>query len=36
VLKEALGQSGVRLIHLKTDVEQISPALTISALRSRV
>jgi acetolactate synthase-1/2/3 large subunit len=36
VLKEALGQSGVRLIHLKTDVEQISPALTISALRSRI
>jgi acetolactate synthase I/II/III large subunit len=35
VLQEALGQTGVRLIHLKTDVEQISPALTISGLRAR-
>jgi acetolactate synthase-1/2/3 large subunit len=35
VLAEALGQRGVRLIHLKTDVEQISPALTVSGLRAR-
>jgi acetolactate synthase-1/2/3 large subunit len=35
VLEQALGQSGVRLIHLKTDVEQISPALTISGIRER-
>jgi acetolactate synthase-1/2/3 large subunit len=35
VLAEALGQAGVRLIHLKTDVEQISPALTVSGLRAR-
>jgi acetolactate synthase-1/2/3 large subunit len=34
VLEQALGESGVRLIHLKTDVEQISPALTISGLRN--
>jgi len=35
VLEEALSQTGVRLIHLKTDVEQITPALTISGLRAR-
>jgi acetolactate synthase I/II/III large subunit len=35
ILREALGQRGVRLIHLKTDVEQITPALTISGLRER-
>jgi acetolactate synthase I/II/III large subunit len=35
VLQDALGQSGVRLIHLRTDVEQITPALTISGLRGR-
>jgi acetolactate synthase-1/2/3 large subunit len=35
VLAEALGQSGVRLIHLKTDVEQITPATTLSAIRNR-
>ena len=34
-LNEAMAQKGVRLLHLKTDVEQITPALTISALRSR-
>jgi acetolactate synthase-1/2/3 large subunit len=35
VLEEALGRAGVRLIHLKTDVEQITPALTISGIRAR-
>jgi acetolactate synthase-1/2/3 large subunit len=35
VLEQALGETGVRLIHLKTDVEQITPALTISGIRSR-
>jgi acetolactate synthase-1/2/3 large subunit len=35
VLEQALGQRGVRLIHLKTDVEQITPALTISGIRAR-
>jgi acetolactate synthase-1/2/3 large subunit len=35
MLAEARGRTGVRLIHLKTDVEQISPALTISSLRDR-
>jgi acetolactate synthase-1/2/3 large subunit len=34
-LVRALEQKGVKLLHLKTDVEQISPALTISQLRSR-
>jgi acetolactate synthase-1/2/3 large subunit len=34
-LERALGQSGVRLLHLKTDVEQITPGLTISGLRER-
>ncbi len=34
-LKDALGRSGVRLIQLKTDVEHITPALTISRLRTR-
>ncbi|MBA2919529.1 thiamine pyrophosphate-binding protein [Sphingomonas sp. MAH-20] len=34
-LARALEQPGVKLLHLKTDVEQISPALTISQLRSR-
>jgi acetolactate synthase-1/2/3 large subunit len=34
-LKEALSQTGVKLLHLKTDIEQISPALTISSLRAR-
>jgi acetolactate synthase-1/2/3 large subunit len=35
VLEQALGERGVRLIHLKTDVEQITPALTISGIRDR-
>jgi acetolactate synthase-1/2/3 large subunit len=34
-LKEALAHNGVRLLHLKTDIEQISPALTITSLRAR-
>jgi acetolactate synthase-1/2/3 large subunit len=34
-LNRALGQKGVKLLHLKTDVEQISPALTISQLRNK-
>lgn len=33
-LDRALAQSGVRLLHLKTDVEIITPATTISAIRS--
>ena len=34
-LEEALGKSGVRLIHCKTDVEQITNATTISKLRAK-
>jgi acetolactate synthase I/II/III large subunit len=34
-LSRALAQKGVKLLHLKTDIEQISPAVTISQLRSR-
>lgn len=34
-LDRALEQSGLRLLHLKTDVERISAGTTISALRSR-
>jgi acetolactate synthase-1/2/3 large subunit len=34
-LERALGERGVRLLHLKTDIEQISPALTVSKLRER-
>lgn len=34
-LARALEQKGVRLLHLKTDIEQISPAVTVSQLRSR-
>jgi acetolactate synthase I/II/III large subunit len=34
-LDRALAQKGVKLLHLKTDVEQISPAVTISQLRAR-
>lgn len=34
-LDRALAQSGVRLLHLKTDVEQITAATTISKLRAR-
>lgn len=32
-LARATDQSGVALLHLKTDVEQIGPAVTVSALR---
>jgi acetolactate synthase-1/2/3 large subunit len=34
-LDRALGQSGVRLLHCKTNVEQISNATTISKIRER-
>ena len=34
-LDRALKQKGVKLLHLKTDVERISPGTTISALRGR-
>jgi acetolactate synthase-1/2/3 large subunit len=34
-LEEALKRSGIRLLHCKTDVEQISNATTITNLRSR-
>ncbi len=34
-LARAMARPGVRLLHLKTDVEQITPATTLSALRSR-
>jgi acetolactate synthase-1/2/3 large subunit len=34
-LDNALSQKGIRLIHCKTDVEQISNATTISKLRER-
>ena len=34
-MDRALAQSGVRLLHLKTDVEQITAATTISKLRAR-
>ncbi|HEX8193193.1 MAG TPA: thiamine pyrophosphate-binding protein [Allosphingosinicella sp.] len=34
-LARALGERGVRLLHLKTDVEQITAATTISKLRAR-
>ncbi|MBS0504789.1 MAG: thiamine pyrophosphate-binding protein, partial [Proteobacteria bacterium] len=34
-LDRALSQKGVKLLHLKTDVEQISPAVTISQLRNK-
>lgn len=34
-LDRALAQSGVRLLHLKTDVEIISPATTVTAIRNR-
>ncbi len=35
-LARALAQTGVRLLHLKTDVEFITPGTTISAIRDRV
>lgn len=34
-LDRALGQSGVKLLHIKTDIERISPAATISGLRAK-
>ncbi len=34
-LERARQTKGVKLLHLKTDVEQISPATTISKLRAR-
>jgi len=34
-LERALAEKGVKLLHLKTDVEVITPATTISAIRSR-
>ncbi|MBO9622599.1 MAG: thiamine pyrophosphate-binding protein [Sphingomonas sp.] len=34
-LDRALAEDGVRLLHLKTDVEFITPATTIAAIRSR-
>lgn len=34
-LDRALGQTGVRLLHLKTDVEYITPATTVTAIRNR-
>ena len=34
-LDQALAQKGIRLLHLKTDVEQVSHATTISRLRSK-
>ena len=35
-LDRALAQTGLRLLHLKTDVEQITNATTIAALRGKV
>ena len=34
-LDRALAQPGVRLLHLKTDIEFLTPGLTITALRDR-
>jgi acetolactate synthase-1/2/3 large subunit len=34
-LDDALGRKGIRLLHCKTDVEQISNATTITKLRER-
>jgi acetolactate synthase I/II/III large subunit len=34
-LEKAVARRGVRLLHLKTDIEQISPATTIARLRER-
>ena len=34
-LARAMAERGVRLLHLRTDIEQISPATTISALRQQ-
>jgi acetolactate synthase-1/2/3 large subunit len=34
-LERAMAQTGIKLLHLKTDVERISAGTTISALRGR-
>ena len=34
-LARALEQPGIALLHLKTDIERISPTLTVSGLRNR-
>jgi acetolactate synthase-1/2/3 large subunit len=34
-LDEAIGRNGIRLLHCKTDVEQISNATTITKLREK-
>ncbi|NWM00851.1 thiamine pyrophosphate-binding protein, partial [Klebsiella pneumoniae] len=34
-LERALAQTGLRLLHLKTDIEFITPGLTVSGLRSK-
>jgi acetolactate synthase-1/2/3 large subunit len=34
-LERAMAETGVRLLHLKTDLEVITPATTISAIRNR-
>jgi acetolactate synthase-1/2/3 large subunit len=34
-LERAMDGRGVRLLHLKTDIEQLTPALTVSKLRER-
>jgi acetolactate synthase-1/2/3 large subunit len=34
-LRRAMGEKGVKLLHLKTDVEQITNATTIATLRAR-
>lgn len=34
-LERAMAETGVRLLHLKTDLEAITPATTISAIRKR-
>ena len=34
-LDRAMAETGVRLLHLKTDIEQISPALTVAKLREK-
>ena len=34
-LDQALGRSGIRLIHCRTDIEAINPATTVEKIRSR-
>jgi acetolactate synthase-1/2/3 large subunit len=34
-LEDAMGRKGVRLLHLRTDIEQITNATTLSAIRDR-